>query len=108
MSVLDWVFAALGLTCGFALGWMALSAKMAKAAGYSSSLKERFEAANGELEQTRQELTQSRERVVIAEAEKRNLEQRLKEQQEQLRHEFKSVATQIFDENSAKAKKIKQ
>jgi DNA recombination protein RmuC len=130
--MIDALFGILGLVCGLALGWAFMLGKIAKVradiagavarseydavANEKATLSGKFEglqAAYGALETTldatRRELTETRERVVMADANKNALDTRLKEQhqelekmREQLRLEFKNAATSIFDEMSKK------
>lgn len=132
MTLIDMLFGVFGLISGFALGWALMQAKIARMrediagavprseyefiasekselSGRLTALQENLAALEQALDGTRRELTQSRERVVVAEANKNALDQRLAEQQkelekmrEQLRLEFKTAATAIFDEMSTK------
>lgn len=132
MTLIDMLFGVFGLISGFALGWALMQAKIARMrediagavprseyeliasekselSGRLAALQENLAALEQALDGTRRELTQSRERVVVAEANKNALDQRLAEQQkelekmrEQLRLEFKTAATAIFDEMSTK------
>jgi DNA recombination protein RmuC len=91
------LFTLCGLFGGVGLGWMLLFGKLARVHAQLALLRERLENAAQELEQTRGERTLMHERAVTAEADKRAVEQRLQEQQEQLRLEFKNTSQQLFE-----------
>ncbi len=91
MDILHILFALVGLVGGFGLGWMVFSARLARADVYRE-----------EREQARSEKTELHERAVKAEAQLQATERQLKDQQEQLRTEFKNTANTIFENISNK------
>jgi DNA recombination protein RmuC len=95
MSFIDVLFTVTGMVGGAGLAWMAFSAKLA-------ALRGRLAVTSETLEETRSEKTALHERAITAEAEKKSLEQRLKEQQEHMRLEFKNTSTTLFEEMSKK------
>lgn len=92
---MDFLVPALAGLCGIALGfglcWMGLSGKVA-------SLREKLT----ELDQLKSERTELHERAITAEVNVRNMEQRLREREEQQKLEFQNTATQIFETISTK------
>lgn len=107
MSGIGWLLVAAAIIVGFTLGWARSKQLLAGAVprrDYDALMQEKtalatkLDVANGDLSK----LTEFHERALTAEAEKRALEQRLKEQQELLRTEFKNTATVIFDDMSKK------
>ena len=95
---MDWLFGLFGAMAGFGACWMLFSAKLAKTA----LLKEKLHEAQAALEQASRERTQFHERAVTAEANSKALEKQLREQQEQLKAEFKNTAHTIFEDMSKK------
>lgn len=98
MSGIEILFAVLGLVGGFALGWMALNAKLAHVRGQSIRLQDERDELKDALEATRSELTEYRERKVILETEKKNLEQQML----QMKTEFKNTANSVLEEITTK------
>lgn len=95
--------AALGIMFGAMRGRQMLAGAVSRPA-YDAVVQEKI-ALTTRLESAHEELgrlTEFHERALNAEAENRALTQRLKEQQEQLRLEFKTMANAIFEENSKK------
>jgi DNA recombination protein RmuC len=129
MPSLDVLSLLIGLASGAAFCWVLMRSKLrADIAGAVSksefdalaneksvltgkleALQEAYDNLQDALSVTRSELTEQRERAVRADADKRALDQRLKDQQtelekmrEQLKLEFRSAATTIFDEMGKK------
>ncbi len=109
-----------GILAGGVVAWLwtknRLSEELDKSRGAAENYRIRFEDALSEQEQVKKELTGEREKVLdlnrelsASEANYRNLEERLKQQKEELEnirekfsHEFKNLANQIFEEKSKK------
>jgi len=118
MDHMIWILALAGIAVGFSVGWAVFAGKLARlrhgmtgavarddyeaAMQDSVALQTRLDMAVRDLEQAQRDRTVLHERAVTAEAHGKALEARLKEQQEQMRQEFKNVATTIFEENSKK------
>jgi len=98
MSAIDILFAVVGLAAGFAFGWMALNSKLAHTRGRSIRLQDERDELKAALEATRSELTEYRERKVILETEKKNLEQQML----QLETKFKNTASSVLEEITTK------
>lgn len=102
MNITDVIIAACGLLAGIGIGWVLLSSRLAAVQAYSRSLKEQIAALNSDLDQAARERTEFHERAISAEADKRAIEARLKDQQEQLRMEFKNTSNALFEDMSKK------
>jgi DNA recombination protein RmuC len=111
MNFIDWLFALVGLVGGLGFGWMRTRQLMAgavsrpqydKVVEEKTTLAVKLETVSETLNHTQSRLTEFHERALAAEADNRALEQRLKDQQEQLRAEFKNTSTSIFEEMSKK------
>ena len=100
-----------GIAVGLALGWMRGKQLLAGAVPrthYDSVMQDkitfetRCQAAETDKKSLGQERTELHERALLAEANSQLLEQRLKDQQEQFRHEFKNTATGILEDITGK------
>lgn len=98
MDFLHILFAAVGLLGGFGLGWMAFSSRISGLNARIAGLDE----LKLELEKAQREKTELHERAIKAEAETQYVQIRLKDQQEQLRAEFKLTADALLEQVSTK------
>lgn len=122
MQSLDVLSLVIGLASGALFCWVLMRSKLradiagavaksefdavanekAALSGRLEALQEAHDNLQDALSATRSELTEQRERAVRADADRRALEQRFKEQQEQLKLEFRNTATSIFEEMGKK------
>lgn len=84
-----------GAAFGFVFGWGIFANRSARLVAENAMLTK-------SLEDTKRERTEYHERAVTAESNKRSLEQRVKEHQDQQRLEFKHTANTLFEEFSQK------
>ena len=123
MDGMTWLLIAGGVAIGFGIGWGILSGKLARArqlqakaenelassATFASFLQEQIDNARQKENALSAELANYRDRSVSLDAQKAALEQRLREQQQELQKmqdnlklEFKNTASTLFEEISKK------
>jgi DNA recombination protein RmuC len=103
MGIVELLYALFGAMFGAGISWMALRARQAGSViAERTKLATKLEAAEMALEDALRDSTRFHERAVMAEAENKSLIERVKEQQEQIKFEFKNTATTIFEEFTTK------
>ncbi len=102
MDFLHILFALCGLVGGMGLGWLWFNSRSASILAQIAELKAQKQEWADALEKTQQDKTALHERAIKAESEAQHLGQKLKDQQEQLRDQFKLTADSLLEQISNK------
>lgn len=102
MDFLHIMFALCGLLGGVGIGWLIFNSRSATILAQIAELKAQKQEWADSLEKAGQEKTALHERAIRAEADVQHLEQKLKDQQVQLRDQFKLTADSLLEQISNK------